>query len=169
MKLTRTLLASTAMATCFAAAAQEADIRKVLAERIPQMEKIDEVRPTPMKGLYEVRIGTDLFYTDAKGDYVIQGESKIEVSWVTEWELDELTEFRAWYYGKGGVALNPKPSDLTDAEWKHGSSDGILFVVVRDGVPKTGMRGYASRMTTNDIWHIVNYVRTLAPKPSSAH
>ena len=37
------------------------------------MDKIDEVRP-PMKGLYEVRIGTDLFYTDAKGDYVIQGE-----------------------------------------------------------------------------------------------
>jgi thiol:disulfide interchange protein DsbC len=74
MKLIRTLLAATALATCFAAAAQEADIRKVLAERIPQMDKIDEVRPTPMKGLYEVRIGTDLFYTDAKGDYVIQGE-----------------------------------------------------------------------------------------------
>ncbi|MCI5066822.1 DsbC family protein [Acidovorax sp.] len=74
MTMTRTLLAATALATCFAAAAQEADIRKVLAERIPQMEKIDEVRPTPMKGLYEVRIGTDLFYTDAKGDYVIQGE-----------------------------------------------------------------------------------------------
>ena len=71
--------------------------------------------------------------------------------------------------GKGGAALNPKPSDLTDAEWKHGSSDGIMFVVVRDGVPKTGMRGYASRMTTNDIWHIVNYVRTLAPKPSPSH
>ena len=71
--------------------------------------------------------------------------------------------------GKGGAALNPKPSDLTDAEWKHGSSDGIMFVVVRDGVPKTGMRGYASRMTTNDIWHLVNYVRTLGPKPSPSH
>jgi hypothetical protein len=38
------------------------------------MGKIDEVRTTAMKGLYEVRIGTDLFYTDAKGNYVIQGE-----------------------------------------------------------------------------------------------
>ena len=74
MTLIRTLLAATGLAACFAANAQEADIRKVLAERIPQMEKIDEVRPTAMKGLYEVRIGTDLFYTDAKGDYVIQGE-----------------------------------------------------------------------------------------------
>ena len=49
-------------------------VRKALAERIPQMDKIDEVRPTPMAGLFEVRIGTDLFYTDAKGNYLIQGE-----------------------------------------------------------------------------------------------
>jgi thiol:disulfide interchange protein DsbC len=27
-----------------------------------------------MPGLYEVRVGTDLFYTDAKGNYLIQGE-----------------------------------------------------------------------------------------------
>jgi thiol:disulfide interchange protein DsbC len=27
-----------------------------------------------MPGLYEVRIGTDVFYTDAKGNYLIQGE-----------------------------------------------------------------------------------------------
>ena len=74
MKLTTTLLTIAAAALSLSATAQEADIRKALAERIPQMDKIDEVRPTPMSGLYEVRIGTDLFYTDAKGDYVIQGE-----------------------------------------------------------------------------------------------
>lgn len=74
MKLIPTLfaLATTTLGLC--ATAQEADIRKALAERIPQMGKIDEVRPTPMAGLFEVRIGTDLFYTDAKGNYVIQGE-----------------------------------------------------------------------------------------------
>ncbi len=74
MKLIPSLIAAATLACGFAASAQEADIRKALAERIPQMDKIDEVRPTAMKGLYEVRIGTDLFYTDAKGDYVIQGE-----------------------------------------------------------------------------------------------
>ena len=74
MKLTTTLLALAAATLSLCATAQEADIRKALAERIPQMDKIDEVRPTPMAGLYEVRIGTDLFYTDAKGNYVIQGE-----------------------------------------------------------------------------------------------
>lgn len=75
MKLIPALLAAAgALALTVSAHAQEADIRKALAERIPQMDKIDEVRPTPMKGLFEVRIGTDLFYTDAKGNYVIQGE-----------------------------------------------------------------------------------------------
>ena len=75
------------------ATAQEADIRKALAERIPQMDKIDEVRPTPMAGLYEVRIGTDLFYTDAKGNYVIQGElidSKARRN-LTEDRINKLT------------------------------------------------------------------------------
>ena len=75
MKLISTLLTAVSLASLsLVATAQEAGIRKALAERIPQMDKIDEVRPTPMKGLYEVRIGTDLFYTDAKGNYVIQGE-----------------------------------------------------------------------------------------------
>ena len=56
------------------AASPEDTIRQTLNERIPQLTKIDEVRTTPMQGLYEVRVGTDLFYTDAKGNYVIQGE-----------------------------------------------------------------------------------------------
>lgn len=75
MKLIPALIAAAGTIACsLSVHAQEADIRKALAERIPQMDKIDEVRPTPMKGLYEVRIGTDLFYSDAKGNYVIQGE-----------------------------------------------------------------------------------------------
>ncbi len=74
MQLTPTLLAAAALTLSFGACAQDATIRKALAERIPQMEKIDEVRATAMPGLYEVRIGTDLFYSDAKGNYLIQGE-----------------------------------------------------------------------------------------------
>lgn len=74
MKTFHWLLASTALAAAFNAGAQESAIRKTLAERIPQLEKLDEVRATPMSGLYEVRVGTDVFYTDAKGNYLIQGE-----------------------------------------------------------------------------------------------
>ena len=74
-KIFPSLLAAAALGLALSAAsAQESVIRKTLAERIPQLEKIDEVRTTPMPGLYEVRMGTDLFYTDAKGHFLIQGE-----------------------------------------------------------------------------------------------
>ncbi len=56
------------------ATAQEAAIRKNLAQRLPNLPKIDEVRETPMKGLYEVRVNhSDLFYTDAQGNFLIDG------------------------------------------------------------------------------------------------
>jgi len=74
MQLIPSLLAAAALTLSLSATGQESAIRKSLSERIPQFEKIDEVQPTAMPGLYEVRIGTDLFYTDAKGNYLIQGE-----------------------------------------------------------------------------------------------
>jgi thiol:disulfide interchange protein DsbC len=57
-----------------AAQAQEAAIRKNLAERLPQMGKIDEVGKTPMPGLFEVRVGSDLYYTDAEGNFLLHGQ-----------------------------------------------------------------------------------------------
>ncbi len=48
-------------------------IRKNLSERLPQLGKIDEITMTPMPGLFEVRIGMDLFYSDADGNFLIQG------------------------------------------------------------------------------------------------
>lgn len=93
MPLIVPLLTVALLSLGLSASAQEAEIRKALAERVPQMEKIDEVLPTPMAGLYEVRIGTDLFYTDAKGNYVIQGElfdTRARRN-LTEDRLDKLT------------------------------------------------------------------------------
>ncbi|MEZ0309124.1 MAG: DsbC family protein [Ramlibacter sp.] len=53
--------------------ADEAKIRKNLAERLPQMGAIDEVTKLPFPGLFEVRIGADLYYTDADGSFVMHG------------------------------------------------------------------------------------------------
>ena len=54
--------------------AQEDIIRKNLAERLPALAKIDEVSKTPMNGLYELRVNdSDIFYTDAEGNFLIQG------------------------------------------------------------------------------------------------
>ena len=56
------------------ALAQEAVIRKNIAERLPALAKIDEVSKTPMNGLYEIRVNeSDIFYTDAEGNFLIQG------------------------------------------------------------------------------------------------
>ena len=52
---------------------EAAAIRKNLGERIPALSQIDEIRKTPMAGLYEVRVGTDILYTDAEGNFLIQG------------------------------------------------------------------------------------------------
>jgi thiol:disulfide interchange protein DsbC len=54
---------------------EEAQIRKNLKERMPQIPPIDEVRRTPMPGLFEVRVdGTDIYYTDASGHFLLQGQ-----------------------------------------------------------------------------------------------
>ncbi len=74
------------------AAAQEAVIRKNLAERLPDFPKIDEVSKTPIPGLWEVRIGNELLYTDEQGNHVIQGtvfDTRNKVN-LTEQRLDKL-------------------------------------------------------------------------------
>ena len=75
------------------AQAQEATIRKNLSERLPNMPKIDEVSKTPMNGLYEVRMGSDIMYSDAEGHFLIQG-NLIDVRQkrnLTEERVDKLS------------------------------------------------------------------------------
>ena len=77
-KLSRQLLAALALGACSLASlsvwADDAAIRKNLAERLPNLPAIDEISKTPMTGLFEVRVnGSDLFYTDAEGNFLIQG------------------------------------------------------------------------------------------------
>lgn len=57
--------------------------------------------------------------------------------------------------------FTPRPSNLMDAQWKHGPSDGEIFTVIRNGVPKTSMSGFAKRMAERETWDVVNFVRSL--------
>jgi mono/diheme cytochrome c family protein len=67
--------------------------------------------------------------------------------------------------GKMAAMMNPpKPSDLSDGTWKHGGTDGEIFSLISDGSKGTAMRGYATRMKAEDIWNVVNYLRTLGPQ-----
>ena len=53
--------------------AQEAAIRKNIAERLPDFPKIDEISKSPIPGLYELRVGTDILYSDEQGNHLIEG------------------------------------------------------------------------------------------------
>ena len=90
---TKFLLAAGLALAAWSAQAQEATIRKNLAERIPQMQKIDEVTRSPMPGLFEVRVNNDIFYSDAEGNFLIQG-SLIDTRQrrnLTEERIDKLS------------------------------------------------------------------------------
>ena len=65
--------------------------------------------------------------------------------------------------GDGGLALSGgTPSDLTDETWDYGSSDGEIFVVIRDGV-SSDMLAYKEKLTEKQIWQVINYIRSLGP------
>nr|WP_236580481.1 DsbC family protein [Rubrivivax sp. A210] len=83
------------MLLCGPLLAQEAAIRKALAERLPSLPKIDEVSKTPIPGLYEVRYGgAEIMYSDEKGEYIFVSGSLIETKTrtdLTEARIDRLT------------------------------------------------------------------------------
>jgi mono/diheme cytochrome c family protein len=57
-----------------------------------------------------------------------------------------------------------QPPDLTDDQWDHGSSDIEIFNVIKRGLPPTMMAGYDGRIPDREIWSIVHYLHSLAPK-----
>ena len=94
MKMIKTALVAATLMVTLSTQAQEVTIRKNLGERIPQLQKIDEVNKTPMPGLFEVRVNeTEIFYTDAEGNFLLQGnliDTKQRRN-LTEERVDKLT------------------------------------------------------------------------------
>ena len=66
---------------------------------------------------------------------------------------------------KGDGPTAPKdshPPNLTDDVWTHGSTDGEIFAVISDGAgPKSEMKSFKSKLTPDEIWNVVNYLRSL--------
>jgi thiol:disulfide interchange protein DsbC len=94
MQLLRSILTTILLGISLGAMAQEAAIRKNLPERLPSLPKIDEVSKTAMPGLYEIRVnGSEIFYTDAEGNFLIQGsliDTKLKRN-LTEERVDKLS------------------------------------------------------------------------------
>jgi thiol:disulfide interchange protein DsbC len=117
LKSFRCLFVLVGLLTAGAVMAQEAAIRKNLAERLPNFPKIDEVTRTPVPGLWEVRIGNDVLYSDEQGNFLIQGQiidTKTRTN-LTEARLDKLT------------AIDFASLPLKDAiVWKQGTGERKL-------------------------------------------
>lgn len=113
------LLATLLAALSLPALANEAVIRKAIAERMPNAPKIDEVRPSPMPGLWEIRIGNEVRYTDATGTYLIEGEL-IDLK-----AKRNLTEERQTQLNRVDFAALPFKDALM---WKNGSGKRRIAV-----------------------------------------
>jgi mono/diheme cytochrome c family protein len=72
---------------------------------------------------------------------------------------------------KGDGPLAPKdshPADLTDAKWDHGGTDGEIFATIQNGAPQpSAMKGFKGKMPDQDMWNVVNYLRSLGPKKTT--
>ena len=68
--------------------------------------------------------------------------------------------------GAGNGRMAPegtKPANLTDGKWDHGSTDPEMFAVIRDGIgPKFEMDSYEGALTEQEMWHVINYIKTLS-------
>lgn len=76
--------------------------------------------------------------------------------------------------GKGDVAadMKLKVSDFTDPATLKARTDGELFYIIKSG--KGEMPPEGARVKTNELWDLVNYVRSLAkpkasPEDKAAH
>lgn len=73
MKWVAALVLSGLAGLALAETAQEAAVRKLVEPRLGDGAKVQSVAKTPYAGLFEVRIGNDIVYTDAKAQYLFIG------------------------------------------------------------------------------------------------
>lgn len=59
--------------SAFAETAQETGVRKLIEPRLGAEAKIESVTKTPYGGLYEIRTGNEIIYTDEKAQYLFVG------------------------------------------------------------------------------------------------
>jgi thiol:disulfide interchange protein DsbC len=85
-----------ASASAQTAQTQEASIKKLIEARLGEGAKVDSIAKTPYAGLYEVRIGSDILYTDAKADYLFVGrilDAKTHKDY-TKSRIDDITKIK---------------------------------------------------------------------------
>jgi thiol:disulfide interchange protein DsbC len=67
------VLFTVGLATRVTAADQSADPREALLKRLPAGSKLEDLRPSPIPGIYEFMQGADISYLTADGKYFLDG------------------------------------------------------------------------------------------------
>jgi len=68
------LLAATALVALFpAAAAAGSSVEEAIAARLPGIE-VEQIRPTPIAGLWEISVGQQVVYVSEDGRYLVRGD-----------------------------------------------------------------------------------------------
>jgi thiol:disulfide interchange protein DsbC len=76
--------------------AQESAVKKLVEPRLGEGTKVDTVTKTPYAGLFEVRVGSDILYTDEKANYLFIGnviDARKSVD-LTKLRTDELSKVK---------------------------------------------------------------------------
>jgi cytochrome c oxidase cbb3-type subunit 3 len=63
----------------------------------------------------------------------------------------------------GGDAMGQSGPDLTDDKWVYGGTDTEVFETVTNG-RKGGMPSWKRDLSTDDIWKVIAYIRSLSKK-----
>jgi copper transport protein len=66
--------------------------------------------------------------------------------------------------GPRGLALIPRPADLTVHAIPGVHTDAQLFEWITNGFPGSAMPAWRQILSDTDRWNLVNFIRTLAPK-----
>lgn len=144
LSLALVVVAGIASTQSAAPTTQAKTIAQTLIKRIPNLTKIDGVQATPVAGLYEVQVGSQVFYTDAKGDYLIDGHV------IDTKSMRNLTQERVDDLNRIDFASLPLKNAIV---WKNGTGARKL-VVFSD--PRCG---YCKRLesTFSDVKDVTVY------------
>jgi thiol:disulfide interchange protein DsbC len=92
------LLLSALMASCVGAETPPTteSIKKLVEPRLGSNVKVESVRETPYGGLYEVRIGNDILYTDKTATYLFSGHifNLTTSTDLTKERVDEISKIK---------------------------------------------------------------------------
>jgi copper transport protein len=66
--------------------------------------------------------------------------------------------------GPVGMNLNPRPADLRQHAIVGVHTDAQLFEWITNGFPGSQMPAFKSTLSDTDRWHLVNFIRSLAPQ-----